>query len=142
MNINFFVEDIQYTLRGKRKLTEWIKNTLKSEKQRVKHLNIILTSDNYLSRLNTSYLNKSNLTDVISFDYSDKGDAIEGDIYISLERVRENANTYRTKIKEELHRVIIHGVLHLAGYSDNTKDEKQQMTMREDKYLSLRPEGL
>ena len=89
-------------------------------------------SDNYLLEINKQYLNHDTYTDIITFDYSTKKEPISGDIYIGIERVKENATTFSKSFENELHRVIIHGVLHLLGYKDKTKPAKQEMTKQED----------
>jgi len=101
-------------------------------------LNIILCNDEYLHKLNLSFLNHDTLTDIITFDYTES-DIISGDIFISISRIKENANKYSLAIKEELHRVTIHGILHLCGYGDKTKREKEIMTSKENEYLAERP---
>ena len=104
----------------------------------LKHLNYIFCSDEYLLDLNKQYLNHKTLTDVITFDSSEEPTVIEGDIFISIERVQSNAKELSQTEDEELHRVIIHGVLHLLGYTDKTKSGQILMRKKEDAYLSLR----
>jgi rRNA maturation RNase YbeY len=101
-------------------------------------INIVLTNDNYLQGLNIKYLGHNTYTDIITFDYVEK-ETINGDIFISLERVKENAQELGVSFKNEIHRVIIHGILHLLGYKDKTKLQKQDMRAKEDYYLSLLP---
>ncbi len=108
----------------------WISKAILNEKY-------IFCDDNYLSEMNVKYLNHNTLTDIISFDYT-IGKIISGDIFISVERVKENAILYNTTFTDELHRVLIHGILHYCGYKDKTEDEKTQMRSKEDYYLSLR----
>ena len=117
-------------------LKKWIKKVVKQEGSVIAELNFIFCDDEYLLEKNKTFLKHDTLTDIITFDYSQKN-MLTGDVYISIERVKENAQNYEVLFKNELHRVIIHGVLHMLGYKD--KDEKHQKEMREkeDFYLSL-----
>jgi len=117
-------------------LKKWIKKVVKKEGSAIAELNFIFCDDEYLLEKNKTFLKHDTLTDIITFDYSQKN-MLTGDVYISIERVKENAQNYEVLFKNELHRVIIHGVLHMLGYKD--KDEKHQKEMREkeDFYLSL-----
>ena len=115
----------------------WIAKNISKENKKVGQLNFIFCSDSYLLEINKKYLNHDFFTDVISFDYTEEN-RISGDIYISLDRVKENAKEFGYSIKDELHRIIIHGLLHLLGYSDKTPDLKVIMKDKEDFYLSLR----
>ncbi len=115
----------------------WITQTILNENLKEGNINYIFCDDNYLLEKNIKYLKHSTLTDVISFDYT-IGKVISGDIFISVERVKENANLFKSKFTDELHRVMIHGVLHYCGYNDKTEDEKTLMRSKEDYYLSLR----
>jgi len=136
--INFFNEDISFTVKQKGLLRTWIRNTIISENHRLKLLNFIFCSDAYLLNINKEYLNHDTYTDIITFDNSDVEQEIAGDIFISIDRVEENAKELELDATEELHRVIIHGTLHLLGYSDKNKTSKAQMTDKEDHYLSKR----
>ena len=136
--INFFNEDISFTVKQKGLLRTWIRNTIISENHRLKLLNFIFCSDAYLLNINKEYLNHDTYTDIITFDNSDVEKEIAGDIFISIDRVEENAKELELDATEELHRVIIHGTLHLLGYSDKSKTLKAQMTDKEDHYLSKR----
>lgn len=134
----FFEEGIQYTLRGKEKIRKWIKNVIEEEGfSIVGETNFIFCSDEYLLKINKEYLNHDTYTDIITFDSSESDDEIAGDIFISIERVRENAKKFKCKIGDELHRVMVHGVLHLCGYDDLTVDDKREMTDKENYYLGL-----
>jgi probable rRNA maturation factor len=135
--MHFFSQDIPFKLRGSRKIASWVKSTLKREGLKLRELNFVFCSDEYLSALNTHYLKHKSLTDIITFDNSDEPNVIEGDVFISIDRVRENAKELAVSVNDELHRVIIHGVLHLAGYSDKTPAKKKVMRKKEDAYLSL-----
>ena len=120
-----------------KKVKNWIVKAILNENLKEGEVNYIFCDDNYLSELNIKYLKHNTLTDIISFDYT-IGKIISGDIFISIERVKENAELFNTKYVDELHRVMIHGVLHYCGYKDKTDEEKTQMRAKEDYYLSLR----
>lgn len=138
--IYFHTEDIPFTLKNKTRLKQWIIETIASKKQTTGEINFIFCSDAYLLSMNQQYLKHQTLTDIITFDYSkgQKNSPISGDIFISLERVKENAATFSKTVENELHRIMIHGILHLLGYTDKTKADKQEMTRQEDKYLKKR----
>jgi probable rRNA maturation factor len=140
--INFFLEDISFSLKNKIKLRNWIKNTIESEGKKLGELNFIFCSDTYLLEINQQYLKHDTFTDIITFDSSEVEGIINGDIFISYERVQENAAKFSTSIPNELHRIIIHGTLHLLGYKDKTKPAKALMTQKEDEYLQKRETGL
>lgn len=138
-DISFFSEDIDFTLKDKAKVRSWIGDTIKSEGfKRVSELSFVFCSDDYLLAINKQYLNHDTYTDIVTFDSSDEEDVIAGDIFISIERIRENAAKFGVTEQEELHRVIIHGVLHLCGYYDKKKEDKELMTAKENEYLSKR----
>jgi len=136
--IQFFNEDISYTLKHKRELRSWICQTAKSEHRDTRFINIILCSDRYLLSINKRYLKHNTFTDIITFQYNETEDEISGDIFISFERVKENAGIFNQPLEMELARVIIHGILHLAGYSDRDEREKLGMRKKEDFYLNRR----
>jgi len=140
--INFFLEDTNYKIRKKTLIRNWVLATIKAEKESLDTLNLILTSDNYLHQLNIEHLNHDTLTDIITFEYSEEGEPITSDIFISIDRVKENAKEFKQRQLDEFHRIIIHGTLHLLGYKDKNKADKELMTTKEDYYLSLRPEDL
>lgn len=138
-DIQFFSEDIDFTLKEKQKVREWIGSTIKSEGfKRVAELSFVFCSDAYLLEINKQYLDHDTFTDIVTFDSSEDEDSIAGDIFISIDRIRENAEKFSVTERDELHRVIIHGVLHLCGYYDKKKDDKALMTKKEDYYLSQR----
>lgn len=137
--INFFTENITYTLKQKTLIKRWIEDTIVAEGYRLEELNFILCSDAYLLRINQDYLQHDDYTDVITFDNSEAFKTIVGDIFISLERIRENAALFKANVADELCRVMIHGTLHLLGYKDKTKAAKTLMTAKEDEYLAKRP---
>jgi|SRR5690606_557727 len=136
--IQFFNEEIQFTLKNKMHLRKWVTDTLESENFELGELNFIFCSDTYLLKINQEYLNHNTFTDIITFDNSEENKEISGDIFISIDRVIENANSLSIDFNDELHRVMIHGVLHLMGYPDKKKEEKYLMTAKEDHYLARR----
>ncbi|GGE24155.1 MULTISPECIES: rRNA maturation RNase YbeY [Sphingobacterium] len=138
-DIQFFSQDIDFTLKEKQKVRQWIGKTIKEEGySRVGEMSFVFCSDAYLLDINKQYLNHDTFTDIVTFDSSEKEDLIAGDIFISVERTMENAQKFNVSNRDELHRVIIHGVLHLCGYYDKTKEEKTLMTQKEDYYLAKR----
>lgn len=134
--INFFTEDISYTLKHKMLIKKWIEETIVSEGYKLEELNFILCSDEYLLRINQDFLQHDDYTDVITFDNSEELKTIVSDIFISLERVKENASNFKSNTLNELCRIMIHGTLHLLGYKDKTKAAKIGMTAKEDFYLA------
>ncbi|HZY39653.1 MAG TPA: rRNA maturation RNase YbeY [Mucilaginibacter sp.] len=136
--LNFFEEDISYKLKHKTLVRRWITETIKAEGYRLKELNYIFCSDNYLLQINQQYLNHDTYTDIITFDNSEEEKSITGDVFISIDRIRENAAKFNVVETDELHRVIIHGALHLLGYGDKKASDKKKMTEKEDFYLNLR----
>jgi rRNA maturation RNase YbeY len=136
--IHFFSEDVSFTLKQKLKVRNWIHRTITSEGYKLGELSFIFTSDDYLLNINRDYLKHDTYTDIITFDNSEEENRITGDIFISIERVRENSSKFQVDENDELHRVMIHGTLHLLGYPDKGKEAKAIMTGKEDHYLSLR----
>lgn len=137
--INFFNEEIVFVIPQKGKSRQWIKDIFKKEGKKVGVLNFIFCSDNFLFDINKRYLNHNTYTDVITFDVSSEKTYINADIYISVDRVKENAKTFKTSFQKELFRVMCHGVLHLIGYNDKSPDESILIREKEDFYLSLLP---
>lgn len=133
--IHFFEEDIRVPLKNKLALKKWLKEMATSEGKKIVELNYIFCSDSYLLEMNKQYLDHNTLTDIITFDQSENENKIEGDIYISYERVLENGKSLGTE-KTELYRVIAHGLLHLLGYKDKKPEEQKTMRMKEDFYLN------
>ena len=129
-----FHSEIKFVLKNQRKLEKWIEDVIISENKELGDINYVFCSDEYLLERNIEYLNHDNLTDIISFNYCE-GDIISSDIMISIDRIKENSIIFENSFSNELHRVMIHGVLHLIGYNDKTKKEKQKMREREDFYL-------
>ena len=136
-SIRFFYEEVKFRLPKSAKTRSWIKAAILSEKRKLGELNYIFCSDDGLAVINQQYLNHNTFTDIITFDGNEREGYIQGDIYISIERITENALKYKTEFAKELHRVMIHGVLHLIGYSDKSKSAKAAMRKKEDAYLSL-----
>ena len=137
-DLEFFSQDISFKLSSPRKTKAGIRDVIRKEKKQLTHINYIFCSDQYLLSINEQYLKHKTLTDIITFDNSDVADSLEADIFISIERVMENARELERDPDEELHRILIHGVLHLIGYSDKSAHEKAIMRKKEDAYLSLR----
>ena len=119
------------------KIANWIRFVLDEENKDLGELNYIFCNDDYLLEINRKELNHNTLTDIISFDYT-LGSVVSGDIYISFERVIDNAKDLSLNFRDELHRVMVHGILHYCGYRDKTIVEKKEMRRKEDHYLSLR----
>ncbi|WP_298550502.1 rRNA maturation RNase YbeY [uncultured Algibacter sp.] len=133
--INFNYETA-FNLESEEKISTWITNTISSEVFKLEEINYVFCNDEYLHKLNVEFLNHDTLTDIISFDYS-IGKIIQGDIFISIERVADNAKDFGVSFEEELHRVIIHGVLHYCGYKDKTDDDAKVMREKENHYLTV-----
>lgn len=136
--INFFEEDTTFKPKQKAQLRQWIKETVIAEGFKLKELNYIFCSDAYLLQINQQYLDHDTFTDIVTFDNSEVEGDIVGDIFISIDRIRENGAKFKTGETDELHRVIIHGALHLLGYTDKSVVTKQKMTQKEDEYLAKR----
>ena len=136
--ITFFEEEISYKLKQKTQVRQWIKDTIVAEGFVLDELTFIFCSDAYLLQINQQYLDHDTYTDIITFDNSTEEKEITGDIFISIERIRENAEKFGQSVVDELHRVIIHGVLHLLGYKDKTPNDNKNMTQKEDEYLGKR----
>lgn len=139
--IRFHSQDIPFKLKKPRLVADWLLEVARKEKADFASLDFIFCSDQFLSTINRDFLQNDELTDIITFDYADSRksrEQIEGEVYISIERVKENASTYQTLFYEELHRVMVHGVLHLCGYADKTAAERAEMRKKEDACLSLR----
>jgi len=132
VNYNY---EADFNLVNENKLTSWILDAIKKEGYKIGDINYIFCTDEYLHKLNVEFLNHDTLTDNISFDYT-VGKIIQGDIYISIDRVRDNAIDYGVDFKDELLRVMIHGVLHFCGYKDKTPDESKMMRAKEEYYMA------
>lgn len=135
--IRYFNEDINFELKHKLFNNKWLKIVAGSEMKRVGDINIIFCSDPYILEVNLKYLQHDYFTDIITFDYCES-DRLSGDLFISIDCVRENAAFYGTEFDDELNRVMVHGVLHLIGYDDHSEDDIAQMRAKENYYLDLR----
>ena len=135
--VSYFTEDIAFPFKEKRLTSRWLKFVAESESKRLGDIAIIFCSDHYILDVNIKYLQHDYYTDIITFDYCE-GDKLSGDLFVSVDTVRENAVSYGTSFEEELHRVMIHGLLHLIGYDDHSEADRKVMRSKEDYYLSLR----
>lgn len=136
MSIFFHKEGINFDIREKQKIRQWIKKVVENEGKELGDLNIILSRDKELIELNKKYLSRKYLTDVITFEYNQEK-KISGDIYLSVERIRENALKFNERVDREILRVIIHGILHLMGYRDKKDEEQKKMRQKEDECLYM-----
>ena len=135
--ISYFFEDTDFQFKNRTINNKWLRLVAESEIRRIGQISIIFCSDNYILDVNQQYLQHDYFTDIITFDYCE-GDRLSGDLFISVDTVRENAQEYGTEFTDELNRVIVHGVLHLIGYDDHSEDDIAVMRKKEDYYLSLR----
>ncbi len=136
MAIHFSNDNITFKLENKAKLKLWIASVVKKEKCSLGQLNYTFMSDDSLLKINIEYLKHNTYTDIITFNYNE-GEKISGDIFISIDRIKENAEKFKTDFREELHRVMIHGVLHLCGYKDKAKTDSDLMRKKENASLRL-----
>lgn len=134
--IEFYAEGTAFELSRVESLKNWIEAVIQKEEKILQRITYIFCSDDYLHELNVQYLDHDTLTDIITFQYASLPE-VEGDIFISIDRVRENAATFGVDFEEELHRVMIHGVLHLCGFGDKLPEEKKQMTIKENQALTM-----
>jgi len=130
-----FNYETEFSLENEQQISNWISSVISEEEFREGEINYIFCDDDYLLKLNLEFLNHDTLTDIISFDYT-VGKEINGDIYISIERVRDNANDFNVEFIDELNRVMVHGVLHYCGYKDKSEDEEKAMRLKENYYTS------
>ena len=137
--IRYFNEDTDFEFKGRQVNNRWLKLVAGSELKRLGDVNIIFCSDNYILDVNLKYLQHDYFTDIITFDYCE-GNVLSGDLFISVDSVRENASFYGTEFKDELNRVMVHGLLHLIGYDDHTEEDIAVMRSKEDYYLKIRNE--
>jgi len=133
--INFNYET-DFNLDNEEALALWLSNVITSENKKEGEINYIFCDDEYLHKINLEYLNHDTLTDIISFDYT-MGNELSGDIFVSIERVKDNANDFNVSFEEELKRVLVHGVLHYCGYKDKGEAEEQLMRSKEDEKIAL-----
>ena len=134
--VSYFFENTDFKLKNKIKIRNWLKFVAESAIFTLGDISIIFCSDNYILDINQRFLQHDYFTDIITFDYSE-GRRISGDLFISVDSVRENAVEYGTEFSDELHRVIVHGILHLIGYDDHTDEEIKEMRAKENYYLSV-----
>ena len=137
--INFNSLKEGFILSNPEYLRTWLKAVIESEKKKQGDIQFVFCDDDYLLTINRDYLNHDILTDIITFPTSNNTSVVSGEIYISVDRVTENANIENVIFVAELSRVMVHGVLHLMGYRDNQSDEKLQMRSKEDYYINLQP---
>lgn len=135
--VRFYTEDCSFSFKEKRLTSRWLKLVAGSEVKKLGDISIIFCSDPYILDVNLRYLQHDYFTDIITFDYCE-GDTLSGDLFISIDSVRENAALYGTEFPDELNRVIVHGLLHLIGYDDQTDEQVAEMRAKENYYLSLR----
>jgi len=134
--IFFICEAVSFNLERKDSIRKWLKEVVAMEEKVFGEITYVFCSDDYLHKINLEYLSHDSFTDIITFDYCD-GNIINSDIFISIERVKENAVNFNASFQNELSRVIVHGILHLVGYSDKSQADKEVMRAKEDFYLSL-----
>ena len=134
--ISYYFEETDFVFKGKAKNNAWLRLVAESEIRRIGNISIIFCSDNYILDINRKYLEHDYFTDIITFDYCE-GDRLSGDLFISVDSVRENAIEYKTDFRDELNRVMVHGILHLIGYDDHTDEDIAVMRSKENYYLSL-----
>jgi probable rRNA maturation factor len=136
-SVHFYFEKVDLSLKERGNLKGFINTLIVKEKRKLNNLNYIFCSDKVLLRINRKYLGHNFYTDVVTFNLSSSPKEILADIYISVDRIKENAKSFQIPIKEELHRVMFHGLLHLCGYNDKTEHQKGLMKKMEDFYLTL-----
>lgn len=132
--INFYNEEINFTLKNKTKIRQWINSCTAAEQREIGEVTYLFGNDDYVLSANRQYLNHDYLTDILTFDYSEGG-VLQGDVIISIDRVKDNAKQFGVSMENELLRVIIHGILHLCGYKDKTKKEAAVMRSKEESCL-------
>ncbi len=133
--VRYYCEDTDFVLKHKRVISSWIRDAILEEGKKPGDINVIFCSDPYLLDINIKYLQHNYYTDIITFDYC-QGDIISGDLFISVDTVKDNSSFYKTEFIDEIHRVIIHGVLHLLQYDDHTEHDQMTMRSKEDYYLA------
>ena len=136
-DVSFHSEQTNFSLSNESQIADWLTKVCQKEGSMLGEVSIIFCSDDYLLEVNKKHLNHDYYTDVITFDYSE-GNDVSGDIFISIDRVSENAKNFVVPMLDEAHRIMVHGTLHLIGYKDKEIQEKEEMTAKEDFYLSLR----
>ncbi|MBO9152861.1 rRNA maturation RNase YbeY [Chitinophaga sp. GCM10012297] len=137
MAVHFSAHEVKVGLKHRTKLKEFIQELFTKEEQGLSNLRYVFCTDDYLLQINEEFLKHDTYTDIVTFELSDDPEVTEGEIYISIDRVKENAEKYEVTENYELHRVIFHGALHLCGYKDKSKKEEELMRKKEDEYLKL-----
>lgn len=137
MDIHYFNEKVNFQLSNENDTSEWVAQIIHNHNKVIEEINYIFCSDDYLLEINEQHLNHDYYTDIITFDNSEEENQIASDIFISIDRIRENASSQSVSFENELHRVMIHGILHLLGFGDKTPSEKKVMREKEDACLSL-----
>ncbi len=135
--INFHTESIDFKVTNPIKTKRWLKSVIEAEGFELSEINYVFCDDEYLHKINVEYLDHDTLTDIITFDNSEDENLIEGDIFVSIERITDNAKDFGTVFELEFRRVIVHGILHLCGYYDKTDEDEKQMRAKEDHYIGL-----
>jgi len=135
--VSYFFEDTKFQFKNRRFNNQWLKMVAESEIKKLGQISIIFCSDNYILDVNQKYLQHDYFTDIITFDYCE-GNVLSGDLFISVDSVRENSIYYGSEFENELNRVIVHGLLHLIGYDDHTEEDIKVMREKENYYLELR----
>lgn len=136
--VSCFIEDVDFEIENQSLITEWINESISAEGLSIGEISLIFCSDEYLLKVNQDHLNHDYYTDIITFDYCENK-TVSGDLFISVDRVKENAEAFGVSFNHELSRVIIHGVLHLCGYKDKTTADAEEIREKENFYLSLLP---
>ena len=136
MAINFFIEDIDFKIKDKKIIRDWIKCVAKLEGKRIGDINYIFGSDEYVKEINVNYLKHDYYTDIVTFNYNES-DCLNSDVYISIDRVKENAKYFASSFDDEFYRVIIHGILHLLGYQDKDFNDQKVMRRKEEECINV-----
>jgi len=139
--IKYFSEDTSYIFKSKRYNSSWLTEVARKEGKTIGDISVIFCSDSYLLDINKKYLGHDYYTDIITFDYC-QGDVLSGDLFISVDTVKDNASFYKTQFNEEIHRVVVHGLLHLIGYDDHSDEDQKLMRFKENEYLKFYGEAL
>lgn len=134
---DFHSENISFELNKKPAIISWLSFSVEEEDKEVGEISYVFCSDEFLHELNVKHLDHNTLTDIITFDYCENN-LISGEMFISIDRIKDNANDFGVSFEDELHRVMVHGVMHLCGYKDKTPDDQKLMSAKEDFYLNLR----
>jgi rRNA maturation RNase YbeY len=132
-----FHSECDFELKNQQQIVDWVNAIAKEEGKHIGALNYIFCDDEYLHKINVEFLDHDTYTDIITFDYC-VGNELISDVYVSVERVKENAQEFSESFEEELHRILVHGLLHLCGYKDKSEDDEAVMRKKENYYLSLR----